>query len=155
MIGGSRLLWRLWSEKKFDDFGKTIPKKRALIFGAGDKGVYFLKHLRSDSPEYLVEGFIDDDLSKKNNSIMGVKVLGGGKDIPRVVREKNIDEILISISNISSERLSQIIDCCNKSQAKFKMVTSTIDRARGRLHRIIDNDSFSHFFLQIQKRENG
>tara|TARA_Y100001936_G_scaffold164809_1_gene160930 strand:+ start:1943 stop:3820 length:1878 start_codon:yes stop_codon:yes gene_type:complete len=129
MIGGSRLLWRLWSEKKFDDFGKTIPKKRALIFGAGDKGVYFLKHLRSDSPEYLVEGFIDDDLAKKNSSIMGVKVLGGKSAIPRIVREKNIDEILISISNISSERLSQIIDCCNKSQAKFKMVTSTIDRA--------------------------
>ena len=60
---------------------------------------------------------------------MGVKVLGGKSDIPRIVREKNIDEILISISNISSERLSQIIDCCNKSQAKFKMVTSTIDRA--------------------------
>ena len=129
MIGGSRLLWRLWSEKKLDDFGKTIPKKRALIFGAGDKGVYFLKHLRSDSPEYLVEGFIDDDLSKKNSSIMGIKVLGDKSDIARIVKEKNIDEILISISNISSERLSQIIDCCNKSQAKFKMVTSTIDRA--------------------------
>ena len=129
MIGGSRLLWRLWSEKKLDDFGKTIPKKRALIFGAGDKGVYFLKHLRSDSPEYLVEGFIDDDLSKKNSSIMGIKVLGDKSDLPRIVKEKNIDEILISMSNISSERLSQIIDCCNKSQAKFKMVTSTIDRA--------------------------
>ena len=129
MIGGSRLFWRLWSEKKLDGFGKTIPKKRALIFGAGDKGVYFLKHLRTDSPEYLVEGFIDDDLSKKNSSIMGIKVLGDKSDLPRIVKEKNIDEILISMSNISSERLSQIIDCCNKSQAKFKMVTSTIDRA--------------------------
>jgi FlaA1/EpsC-like NDP-sugar epimerase len=100
-----------------------------LIFGAGDKGVYLLKHLRSDSPEYLVEGFIDDDPSKKNSSIMGVKVLGGESDLSMIVREKGVHEILISINNISSKRLSEIIDSCNMSQAKFKMVSSTIDRS--------------------------
>ncbi|MBC8285307.1 MAG: polysaccharide biosynthesis protein [Nitrospinae bacterium] len=130
MIGGSRLLWRMWSEKKnFEDVGKAAPKIRALIFGAGDKGVYLLKHLRSDSPEYLVEGFIDDDPSKKNSSIMGVKVLGDERDLSMIVREKRVHEILISINNISSERLSEIIDSCNRSQAKFKMVASTIDRS--------------------------
>jgi FlaA1/EpsC-like NDP-sugar epimerase len=128
MIGGSRLVWRMWREKKqFEDVGREAPKTRALIFGAGDKGVYLLKHLRSGSPDYLVEGFIDDDSSKNNSSIMGVKVLGGEQDLSMIVREKGIHEILISISNISSERLSKIIDSCNKSQAKFKMVASTID----------------------------
>ena len=130
MIGSSRLLWRMWSEKKnFENVGKAAPKIRALIFGAGDKGVYLLKHLRSDSPEYLVEGFIDDDPSKKNSSIMGVKVLGGERDLSMIVREKGVHEILISINNISSKRLSEIIDSCNMSQAKFKMVSSTIDRS--------------------------
>ena len=128
MIGGSRLIWRMWSEKKqFENFGRKVPKTRALIYGAGDKGVYLLKHLRSDSPEYLVEGFIDDDPSKKNSLITGVKVLGGEKDLSMIVREKGIHEVLISINNISSERLSQIIDSCNKSQVNFKMATSTID----------------------------
>jgi FlaA1/EpsC-like NDP-sugar epimerase len=128
MIGGSRLIWRMWREKQqFEDVGREVPKTRALIFGAGDKGVYLLKHLRSDSPEYLIEGFIDDDPSKKNSSIMGVKVLGGERDISMIVREKGIHEILISVDNISSERLSKIIDSCNKSKANFKMVASTID----------------------------
>jgi FlaA1/EpsC-like NDP-sugar epimerase len=128
MIGGSRLIWRMWSERQqSEDVGREVPKIRALIFGAGDKGVYLLKHLRSDSPEYLVEGFIDDDPSKNNSSIMGVKVFGGEQDISRVVKEKEIHEILISINNISSERLSKIIDSCNKSQANFKMISSTID----------------------------
>jgi FlaA1/EpsC-like NDP-sugar epimerase len=130
MIGSSRLLWRMWSEKKnFENVGKAAPKIRALIFGAGDKGVYLLKHLRSDSPEYLVEGFVDDDPSKKNSSIMGVKVLGAEGDLSMIVREKGVHEILISINNISSKRLSEIIDSCNMSQAKFKMVSSTIDRS--------------------------
>ena len=130
MIGASRLLWRMWSEKKnFENVGKAAPKIRALIFGAGDKGVYLLKHLRSDSPEYLVEGFVDDDPSKKNSSIMGVKVLGAEGDLSMIVREKGVHEILISINNISSKRLSEIIDSCNMSQAKFKMVSSTIDRS--------------------------
>jgi FlaA1/EpsC-like NDP-sugar epimerase len=128
MIGGSRLIWRVWREKQqLEDVGVGVPKIRALIFGAGDKGVYLLKHLRSDSPEYLVEGFIDDDPSKKNSSIMGVKVFGGEHDLSIIVREKGIHEVLISINNISSERLSKIIDSCNKSQASFKMVASTID----------------------------
>ena len=130
MMGASRLLWRMWSEKKnFENVGKAGPKIRALIFGAGDKGVYLLKHLRSDSPEYLVEGFVDDDPSKKNSSIMGVKVLGAEGDLSMIVREKGVHEILISINNISSKRLSEIIDSCNMSQAKFKMVSSTIDRS--------------------------
>jgi FlaA1/EpsC-like NDP-sugar epimerase len=128
MIGGSRLIWRMWREKRqFQDVGIETPKTRALIFGAGDKGVYLLRHLRSDSPEYLVEGFIDDDPSKKNNSIMGVKVLGGEQDLSMIVRKKEIHEILISVDNISSERLSEIIDSCNKSKTNFKMVASTID----------------------------
>jgi FlaA1/EpsC-like NDP-sugar epimerase len=130
MIGASRLLWRMWSERKnFKNAEKAAPKIRALIFGAGDKGVYLLKHLRSDSPEYLVEGFIDDDPSKKNSSIMGVKVLGSERDLSMIVREKGVHEILISINNISSKRLSEIIGSCNMSQAKFKMVSSTIDRS--------------------------
>jgi FlaA1/EpsC-like NDP-sugar epimerase len=128
MIGGSRLIWRILREKiKLENYGREVPKKRALIFGAGDKGVYLLKHLRSDSPEYLVEGFIDDDPSKKNSSIMGVKVLGGEQDLSMIVREKEIHEILISIDNISSERLSKVIDSCSKSKANFKIVASTID----------------------------
>jgi FlaA1/EpsC-like NDP-sugar epimerase len=128
MIGGSRLIWRILREKiKLENYGREAPKKRALIFGAGDKGVYLLKHLRSDSPEYLVEGFIDDDPSKKNSSIMGVKVFGGEQDLSMIVREKEIHEILISIDNISSERLSKIIDSCNKSKANFKIVASTLD----------------------------
>ncbi|MEK9628608.1 MAG: nucleoside-diphosphate sugar epimerase/dehydratase [Nitrospinota bacterium] len=128
MIGGSRLFWRMWSEKRqHEDVSREIPKKRALIYGAGDKGVYFFKHLRSGSPEYLVAGFIDDSPSKKNSSIMGVKVLGGKRDLIRIVKEMEIDEILISINNISSERLSEIIDRCNKTSANFKMVASTID----------------------------
>jgi FlaA1/EpsC-like NDP-sugar epimerase len=127
MIGGSRLIWRIWREKQSGNVERELPKTRALIYGAGDKGVYLLKHLRSDSPEYLVEGFIDDDPSKKNSSIMGVKVFGGAKDLSMIVSGKGIHEILISINNISSEGLSKIIDSCNKSQAKFKMVASTID----------------------------
>jgi FlaA1/EpsC-like NDP-sugar epimerase len=128
MVGGSRLGWRIWREKKqSEDVEREAPKTRALIFGAGDKGVYLLKHLRSDSPEYLVEGFIDDDPSKKDSLIMGVKVFGGEQDLQMIVMEKGIREILISINNISSERLSEIIDSCNKSKANFKMVASTID----------------------------
>jgi FlaA1/EpsC-like NDP-sugar epimerase len=131
MIGGSRLIWRMWSEnKQFKLNEKVVSKTRTLIFGAGDKGVYFLKHLRSNSPEYLVEGFIDDDPSLQYSSIMGVKVLGDERGLSRIVREKRIDEILISINNISSERLSQIIDGCNKSQAKVKIITSTIDSSK-------------------------
>ena len=130
MIGGSRLLWRIWREnKKNEVIVKVVPRIRALIFGAGDKGVYLLKHLRLDSPEYLVEGFIDDDLSKKNSSIMGVKVLGDERDISTVVMEKEIHEILICINNISCKRLSEIIDSCNESKVKFKMVASTTDRS--------------------------
>jgi len=134
MLSASRLVWRVWSERQ-----KQIPLKkeggiRTLIFGAGDTGALLLKNLRQKLPHFSVCGFVDDNPQLKNKTLMGIKVLGNRHDIPRLVSDLGVKEVLIASSHISSDSLSEIIEICSKSVVKFKMVSSVTDIVTNEIH---------------------
>jgi FlaA1/EpsC-like NDP-sugar epimerase len=68
----------------------THPKKRTLIYGAGDAGITLLREIRNNPKlAYDVRGFIDDSLEKKGILINGIPVLGGGDTINPLVPHSN------------------------------------------------------------------
>lgn len=134
MLGGSRIIWRMWNERQKQTLVKKDSGIRTLIFGAGDTGALLLKNLRSKFPHFMVCGFIDDNPSTKNKALMGVKVLGNRSDIPALVNDLDIKEILIAMKNISSESLSEIVEICSKSVVKFKIISSVEDTSTNELH---------------------
>jgi len=134
MLGGSRLAWRLWNERQKQ---KPLAKEggiRVLIFGAGYTGAILLKNLRQKLPHFNVCGFIDDNAQIKNQTLMGVRVLGNRHDIPGLVSHLGIKEILIASSAISSDSLSEIVEICSKSVVKFKIVSSATDISTNEVH---------------------
>ena len=134
MLGGSRIGWRMWNERQKQTLIKKESGIRTLIFGAGDTGALLLKNLRSKFPHFTVCGFIDDNPDTKNKALMGVRVLGNRSDIPALVSDLEIKEILIAMKNISSESLSEIVEICSKSVVKFKIVSSVADTSTNELH---------------------
>jgi exopolysaccharide biosynthesis polyprenyl glycosylphosphotransferase len=75
-------------------------------------------------------GFIDDDPYKQHkifyrsgfNSSDSLHVLGTRKDIPRLRKELDIDEIYVAISNNPHEALSNILDFLKKENIKAAFV---------------------------------
>ena len=69
--------------------------ERVLIVGTGDVGRMILQKVRqSPGLGYRVAGFVDDE-PPPGQEILGVPVLGGVDDLPRLVREHGVEEVII------------------------------------------------------------
>lgn len=82
-----------------------------LIYGAGDSGLITYGTLNRDTKnKYEVVGFIDDDHKKIGKKLDRIKIYDGKRIDKDFVREKKIDEVIISIQNIKSEKLLYLTD---------------------------------------------
>jgi FlaA1/EpsC-like NDP-sugar epimerase/lipopolysaccharide/colanic/teichoic acid biosynthesis glycosyltransferase len=134
LLGGSRMIWRLWRERQKQTPFASEGGVRTLVFGAGDTGAILLKNLQSKSTAFMICGFVDDNLQNKNKTLMGIKILGNRYDIPSLVTDLEIKEILIAMKNISSESLSEVFEICAKCGVKLKIVSSVEDISTNEVH---------------------
>lgn len=102
---------------------KTDGKYKLLIIGAGDCASTIITEIRKEkSDQYNIVGIIDDNKSKINRYLNGVKILGGRNSISEIVEREKIDEILFAIAKIDSEERSKILDICSNTKAKIKVI---------------------------------
>lgn len=89
---------------------------RVLLYGAGDAGILTLRELRQN-PRMKVKpvGFIDDDPLKQRQRVQGVPVVGRGSDLPRLCAEHDIEEVLITVSNLPQKRRAWICGLCDQA----------------------------------------
>lgn len=109
----------------FQTPGRSTSARNVLIVGAGDAGSLLLRDIENQ-PDLLmyVEGFIDDDPAIANRIIRGVRVMGGVDDIPAVVRERKVDEVLVAVPSASTDQRRRILDACTQAGAKTRIVES-------------------------------
>ncbi|MCU1266132.1 MAG: glycosyl transferase [Acidobacteria bacterium] len=126
LLAGSRLAFRL--------FRKVLPVahdgtgRRVLIYGAGDGGELFLRELRNNREwKYSPVGFLDDDPAKAKKVIHGLKVLGGSNDLVAVCRAQRIDEVLISSSQMSAQRVQELLESCRAEDIVLKQMRVHIE----------------------------
>ncbi|MCX5715327.1 MAG: hypothetical protein NTV07_00325 [Candidatus Omnitrophica bacterium] len=124
LVCSVRMLFRLYKEF-FINIRTT--GKRALIFGAGDAGELLLREIRQNRVlGYKPIGFVDDDEVKLEKIIHGVRVLGKGDDLEKLVRKYKIDEILIAITPSGRKRRQEVQETCKRLGITFKEVSKMI-----------------------------
>jgi FlaA1/EpsC-like NDP-sugar epimerase len=131
---GLRVLWRAAHERneqmdRARRAGKG-PKKRVLLVGAGSAGVLIAKEIRRNA-DFDVCGFIDDDPQKQLTVIQKIKVLGTSHNLPRLVRELEIDEVVISIAHASRENFRRLLDICKSIPVKVQVIPSLYEILQG------------------------
>ncbi|MCX7728488.1 MAG: polysaccharide biosynthesis protein [Bacteroidia bacterium] len=85
-------------------------KKHILIYGAGESGIITKRTLDKDhASQYKVIGFIDDDEKKQGKRIENTMVYAP-EDMDELVKDKNIDAIIISIQNLSFDKKQEIAE---------------------------------------------
>jgi FlaA1/EpsC-like NDP-sugar epimerase len=101
----------------------AIKRRPILLIGAGRAGMLTAAEIRGRGDVDLeIKGFIDDDSAKRGSVIQGVKVLGSTQDLPHLVRELNIDHVVISIAQASRQDFRRILDICNKIPIKARVI---------------------------------
>ncbi len=133
-IVGSRMSMRAWYriDKERSISPSDYPQKRLLIVGAGEAAAVVLRDMDRNENwnNYNVVGFIDDDFNKRHARIAGVQVLGTRNSIPRICRAHKVDEILIAIPSAPASDRKEIIEICNETKCKVKILPS-IDQMIG------------------------
>ena len=112
LIGGSRFTLRILAEQSafLRANGKT---KRAIIIGAGDAGALVVRELQKSAQLNLVPvGFLDDDPVKQNYAIHGVTVIGKVIDLPNVIDQHGVDEVVIAIPSAPGQLVRTVNDIC-------------------------------------------
>ncbi len=124
-----RFAWRLWrSIKNGRNVSATGQSAKGaaplLIIGAGHAGTWAINLCKSNpqtfgSPVCIV----DDDLTKMNLRVQGVPVRGVISDTPALVRKYHIKEIVIAITGLKGERLREVINLCNSTRCRVRMLS--------------------------------
>jgi exopolysaccharide biosynthesis polyprenyl glycosylphosphotransferase len=94
---------------------------RLLIVGTGDVGRMILQKVRQ-MPRlgYRVVGFIDGNCPP-GHEIMGVPVLGGIDDLPDVICNYEIEEVIIGRPELPNQELLAIVARCERGQVGIKV----------------------------------
>ncbi|MEM7433546.1 MAG: nucleoside-diphosphate sugar epimerase/dehydratase [Myxococcota bacterium] len=123
---------RIASQKHHDGSETRVP---TLLVGAGQGGVLVAQEI-ARRPDLGIEpvGFIDDDRVKQGAVIHGLKVLGGTGDLPRLARDHEATQALITISNAPGTAIRRITEACTDAGLTAKIVPGTYQIVGGRVN---------------------
>lgn len=107
---------------------------RVLIVGAGEVGRKLMRNIVAQ-PElgYQVIGFVDDDPDKNKTDIGRFKALGGIDNLPRVVQEEAIDEVIITLPWMHHRKILGIMRQCEREQVRARIVPDLFQLALSRV----------------------
>ncbi|MDD7516562.1 polysaccharide biosynthesis protein [Ruminococcus flavefaciens] len=115
------------AEVKFSD-----SAKRTMIIGGGAACKMLLREIfNAQKSPYTGDKYsaqfnplciIDNDPKKFGTDVLGVKIVGKSQEIPRFVKEYNIEQLILAIPSLTAEERKDIIDICNDTKLPLKIV---------------------------------
>lgn len=127
LIGGFRLFLRI-RQQGYHLLKTPAKGRRVLIVGAGDAGALVAKEFKNHYQDSVnVIGFIDDDPNKLNLKLLDHNILGARRDIPKVVAEHQIEEIVIAMPSVPGKTIREIVQICQSTDADVKILPGVFD----------------------------
>jgi FlaA1/EpsC-like NDP-sugar epimerase len=131
MMGGSRLIYRVWKEGSL--FGlKDLQGTPVLILGAGDTSINLIKDL-ARSTEWRVVGLLDDNPRKQKMILHGFRVLGRIDELPALAKKMNVTHAIIAMASASHSDRQYALKMCASSEIKALTIPSNVDLISGKV----------------------
>lgn len=129
-----RFVYELNEKNRFVAAKRRVKRQPALLVGAGRMGATLAKEMlgRSDG-ELEIRGFVDDDTRKVGGRVSRIKVLGTTNDLPRLVDELGIKQVVIAVDHAQGKEIRRIVDVCRAIPVKAQIVPSLNEIAHGRV----------------------
>ncbi len=111
-----------------------LRKTRLMLIGAGAAAEKVIREIRDNANvPYEVVGLVDDNQNKHGLKIHGIPVVGGVDNLQECILRTRTEELLITVASASAEQMQRIVDLCQKSKTKFKVLPSMGEIIRGKL----------------------
>lgn len=139
LVGGTRFAvrlaadrFKLWSTNHLTN-GQDV-KQRVLVMGAGDAGAMIVREMQANPGLGLLPvGLLDDNRTKVGMTIHGVPVRGTREDIPRLVRDDKIDEIIIAMPTAPGRAIRNVVTICQEAGVAYKTMPGIYELISGQV----------------------
>jgi FlaA1/EpsC-like NDP-sugar epimerase len=121
--------------KYFFSYYKNIVFKRSrvMIYGAGQTGI-ITRHVIDSSPRTQTVGFFENDKNKVGKVLDGIKIYKASQEeMERLFVEIGVDEVVITVRDISLEDKNDLVDICIKNQVKIRTIPPVDKWVKGEL----------------------
>jgi len=108
--------------------------KHLLVVGTGKRAEKFVQMVKQ-RPEWGIKivGIIDDEPEKIGIDVSNIKVIGLLKDIPNILHEKIIDEVVFIVPRLWLSRIEQSILSCEREGIKVSVAVDLFNFKIGKL----------------------
>ncbi len=106
---------------------RGVGADRAIVVGWGAAADLLVQRIRM-FPDYgyRLTGILTDRLDP-GTEVAGVKVLGSIDDMSRVVRNRGVDVVFMALSDVSQDRILQLMDQCRDCDVDFRILPSMLE----------------------------
>ena len=134
MLVAIRVLRRLQTEHDQRRHWRQPVRRRALLVGAGDAGQMVLKEL-NQRPDLGVDvvGMVDDDPQKTKKKIGSLTVFGTTVELPRLVEDLLVDQVIIAMPSAPASEVRRIVDMCRKAEVETRILPGIFELINGRV----------------------
>lgn len=120
--------------KRLFGAGAAKDAEPALVFGAGDGGLQLVRQLRrSEVSQFNPVAILDDDDSKRNMVIEGVRVHGGREKLEELAKKSGASTLLLAVPSLPSEELIDIRDRAEAAGMHVLVLPPLDSMMRGRI----------------------
>jgi len=107
-----------WARKRLQDRG--IGKDRVLIVGTGDTARMIIQRIAwSPALGYDLVGIVNGESA--GNEILGFRVLGQPEDLPDLINEYHVDEVIIAMPEKGHREMLHVISYCERGRVTIKI----------------------------------
>jgi FlaA1/EpsC-like NDP-sugar epimerase len=133
LIGGFRFSLRLFAESQPAATNNGLAR-RVLIVGAGDAGALVVREMQKNLHLPLKPVcFLDDDPNKQHQQIHGVPVTGTLADLPRILAQWHIDEVIIAIPSAHGRVIRRVTEDCRQQGVQSRTMPGLYELLGGKV----------------------
>ena len=130
-MGGSRLGYRIWKERRLRNLPGSTGQP-VVILGAGDDAADLLKNL-ARAGDWRVMGLLDDDPLKRGRQIHGVSVLGPFNELVDIVTRLGVKRAIIALPATSHQARRRALEICRHAGVQALTLPSYQDLVSGKV----------------------
>ncbi|MBI5912390.1 MAG: polysaccharide biosynthesis protein [Betaproteobacteria bacterium] len=131
LLGGSRLGYRVWKERRLRNLLGS-PGRPVVILGAGDAAADLLKNL-ARAGDWRVLGLLDDNPAKRGRQIQGVNVLGALDELVALAPSLGVERAIIAMPSASHQSRRRALEICRRAGVEALTVPSYQDLMSGKV----------------------
>lgn len=131
IMGGSRILYRSWKERRLYSL-KNSERKSVIVLGTGSTAINLVKELDL-SHDWQVVGLLGDSPKKLGTRLHGVRVLGLISELPTWVKKLSVGHVIIAMPSASQSERRRALEICANIGIKALTIPSYDDLVSGKM----------------------